>query len=908
MIKKTTHIYILMALFLSSHVFATDIYVAKNGDDANAGTIESPYKTISKAASIAVAGNTVFIREGTYEETLTPANSGVAGMPIIFQSYPGEKVIISAMEALSGWVNDSGSIYKTTIPFSSLGQLNFVMNNETALDLARWPNKTEADPFALGTKRNTGGSDGTVINGAYLTESSIPSIDWTGGALWFYGDRPGSGWLAWKRIITSSTAGRVNFNFTGGTEWIRTFHPPADKGDFFLEGVKGALDYQNEWYYNTATNELFVQLPGGSAPTDGAVKMRRRTATINIVNKKYIEIRNIAVFGGSINLDDDTRWTTNTNTTNNVLYGVSSFYGAHTQGAVDSFSTGLASVKIEGSNNKLEKCEIAFGAAAGINVKGNNHLIQNNFIHDFNYLGSYDAPVVIRGIKNTLVKNNTVRNGGRDAIQYYGNDNEIAYNDVSRSNLIADDCALFYTVGLQPNTEIHHNWFHDAASSGTKKKAAGIYLDNDAEGFSVHHNVVWNTEWTSIQINWNGKDIDIFNNTLWNGEAVMGAWHQTGTAFSNVMVWNNLGSDANWEPQSDKQNNLVVTASVFDNVGTGDFNLKTGASPIDQGKEIAGITDGFIGSKPDVGAYEHGGVNWVAGIDWEPLYGPAELGCYGLPGENCLPFLANDDDRDGVVNDNDLCADTPLGTSVNVSGCPVFTIAADNFTISGRGETCAVSDNGSIAIISKETTLAFTAKIEESGVEKSFTASTVFDNLIAGEYTVCITTAADANYKQCFYVTITQPANLAVSSKVNNTKNQVDLSLEGGQLYTVSINDVVTVTNENHITLDLVSGKNSISVKTDKDCQGHYEETINLFGSVLVYPNYVTDVVTVAFEDDLEQVTYQVISATGKVLIQNSDKTTNRELKLNLEPLSSGMYFISINAQNINFQSKLIKK
>ena len=210
---KSCKIYILIpCLLFFLNGFARDIYVAKNGDDANPGTIESPYLTLGKAAGEAVAGDVVFIREGTYEEILAPVNSGQVGNPIIFQSYNGEKVIISAMDSLSGWTSDSGSIYKTTIPFASLGQANFVMHEERALDLARWPNKTSDDPFDLNTLRNTGGSDGNTISGAYLTENTIPAIDWTGGAVWFYGDKAGAGWLAWKSTITSSTSGRVNFN------------------------------------------------------------------------------------------------------------------------------------------------------------------------------------------------------------------------------------------------------------------------------------------------------------------------------------------------------------------------------------------------------------------------------------------------------------------------------------------------------------------------------------------------------------------------------------------------------------------------------------------------------------------------------------------------------------------------
>ena len=80
----------------------TNYYVGKNGSDSNSGAVDQPFLTISKAASVATAGDTVFIHEGTYEEMVTPANSGSAGSPIVFQSFTGEKVVVSAMQALSG--------------------------------------------------------------------------------------------------------------------------------------------------------------------------------------------------------------------------------------------------------------------------------------------------------------------------------------------------------------------------------------------------------------------------------------------------------------------------------------------------------------------------------------------------------------------------------------------------------------------------------------------------------------------------------------------------------------------------------------------------------------------------------------------------------------------------------------
>ena len=652
-------------LVMGHSVLAQTIFVSKDGNDANDGSESSPYLTISKAASVAVAGDIVSIGAGTYEETLKPANSGTTGNPIIFQAKEGEKVIISAMQSLSGWTQDEGAIYKTTIDFPSLGQENFVMNGDVALDLARWPNNVDGKPFTLNSLRNTGGSAPDVVSGAFLTSSEIPgNIDWSGGSVFFYGDKPGAGWIAWKAFITGSSAGRVDFTLNKNPTWIRTVHAPQDLGDFYLEGVKGALDYQNEWWYDPRTKELFVQLPEGNAPEDGMVRMRRRRVAIDLNDRSFIEVRNLAVFGGAIEVKTP-------GSTDNVLFGLSSFYGNHTQGIFTGFNANRPSVEVNGERNVIEKCEIAFSAATGVRMAGSFNELRNCYIHDFNYLGSYDAPLVVRFADDSKVIGNTIFNGGRDGINFNAKRAELAYNDVYKSNLIADDCGTFYTVGGPQGSEIHHNWFHDIASRGDKFKATGIYLDVDPEDFSVHHNVIWNTEWSGIQINWDAKDIDIYNNTFFNNSVVMGAWHKEGTAFSNVNVWNNLGDQDNWEPQSDKQNNHVFESDPFVNSSIGDFRLKAGStSIIDQGREIPGITDGFKGNAPDIGAYEFEGEFWQAGIDWNPRLGPTGQGCYGLPGEDCIQDL-NDLDEDGVTNENDQCPDTPLGETVDEFGCPV---------------------------------------------------------------------------------------------------------------------------------------------------------------------------------------------------------------------------------------------
>lgn len=65
------------------------------GDDSNAGTEASPWKTIGKANATLVPGNTVYIRGGTYSERINPVNNGSANGRITYKAYPGETVTIN---------------------------------------------------------------------------------------------------------------------------------------------------------------------------------------------------------------------------------------------------------------------------------------------------------------------------------------------------------------------------------------------------------------------------------------------------------------------------------------------------------------------------------------------------------------------------------------------------------------------------------------------------------------------------------------------------------------------------------------------------------------------------------------------------------------------------------------------
>lgn len=79
-----------MSILAIASAQAATYYVATTGNDSNNGSIYTPWQTIQHAANAVTAGDTVYVRQGTYNEIVTMKASGTASQPILFSSYPGE--------------------------------------------------------------------------------------------------------------------------------------------------------------------------------------------------------------------------------------------------------------------------------------------------------------------------------------------------------------------------------------------------------------------------------------------------------------------------------------------------------------------------------------------------------------------------------------------------------------------------------------------------------------------------------------------------------------------------------------------------------------------------------------------------------------------------------------------------
>jgi Right handed beta helix region len=65
---------------------AATYYVSPAGSDTNAGSSAAPWRSLQKAASVMVAGDTTLIADGEYPGGITQSRSGAAGAPITFRA------------------------------------------------------------------------------------------------------------------------------------------------------------------------------------------------------------------------------------------------------------------------------------------------------------------------------------------------------------------------------------------------------------------------------------------------------------------------------------------------------------------------------------------------------------------------------------------------------------------------------------------------------------------------------------------------------------------------------------------------------------------------------------------------------------------------------------------------------
>ena len=149
--RKIVLILLVLISFVSCRSQEMEIYISKNGNDQNSGTLNAPLQSLHMALKLAESEKlenpekaiTIFVRGGTYylPETarINSHHSGTKEAPFKINAYPGEKVIISGARKLDLiWEDAEGGILKAKLEEAvSFDQL--FINGQKQIR-ARYPN------------------------------------------------------------------------------------------------------------------------------------------------------------------------------------------------------------------------------------------------------------------------------------------------------------------------------------------------------------------------------------------------------------------------------------------------------------------------------------------------------------------------------------------------------------------------------------------------------------------------------------------------------------------------------------------------------------------------------------------------------------------------------------------------
>ena len=156
------------------NIYSSVYYVSSSGtDNGSCGLEGSPCQTIQYALDNKInAADTLYIRGGTYRETITITNDGSSGNLITIQNYPGETVTIDGTTDVTGtWLtyNDVSGAFQ----LSYSGDITQLFVDDQPMVNARWPNAQFNDDSIFTHSTWAEGDEDNSSNGSLTIDTSV---------------------------------------------------------------------------------------------------------------------------------------------------------------------------------------------------------------------------------------------------------------------------------------------------------------------------------------------------------------------------------------------------------------------------------------------------------------------------------------------------------------------------------------------------------------------------------------------------------------------------------------------------------------------------------------------------------------------------------------------------------------
>ena len=464
-------LWVMNCIFVSVASAQVTYYVAPNGQDTYAGTLQRPFKSVSKAIALAKQAKgkkvKIYLREGVYylPTTTTLDAAEVKASALEIEGYTNEKVTISGGEAVQlAWKPFKNGIYQAQVSGSTAFEQLFV--NGQLQHLARFPNYDSTARVFHGTSAEATSPErvGTWSQpeGGYV--HALHSGEW-GGFHYLITGKSQNGELALE----------------GG--WQNNRPSSMHKQHRFVENIWEELDAPHEWYFDKKTRTLYFIPPSNVNLSKAKFEVSGLHSLFELRGTPEKPLRNVH------------------------------FKNLHFTHTERSFME---------TKEPLVRSDWTFFRGGAVLLEGAENCTLTDC--EFADLGG-NAIVMSKYNRNNTVKGCYIHHIGASAVAFVGDPKAV------RSPSFRYEWSIPYeqldkTPGPQTNNYplaclVEDNLIHDVGQ--IEKQATGVQIEMSAQ-ITVRHNSIYNTPRAGINIGdgaWGGHLLeynDVFNTVLETGD------------------------------------------------------------------------------------------------------------------------------------------------------------------------------------------------------------------------------------------------------------------------------------------------------------------------------------------------------------------------------------------------------
>ena len=267
---------------------------AERGDDANPGSYERPWRTLTRVAGIRLAaGAGLYLRCGGWWRASLALGADQLAAGSVIAGYGPEcatrKATLSGADDFSGGWRAAGGVWTRSLP-AGTPKITQLFVDGQALRVAQWP-----DPTAAGLRRQALAGSGTAATNLTLQAADAAALagrDLVGATVQLR-TQP---WLIETRRVAAQRGSALDLD--SALQWS----VQAGEG-FVLQDKRWMLDSAGEFFHDTVTQQLHLIAPTAGVPADlnqALVEGSVRDVALSLSQHGALVVRDLALRGARL--------------------------------------------------------------------------------------------------------------------------------------------------------------------------------------------------------------------------------------------------------------------------------------------------------------------------------------------------------------------------------------------------------------------------------------------------------------------------------------------------------------------------------------------------------------------------------------------------------------------------------